>query len=858
MHYLSFRARYPRMQWHRQKGLPSTPDACRRRIAALRMDVRTRQAMGALLGLLMRRYTHWESWRQKKIGGKKGDRDPPFDSQTEAGSAEGNSGKTGRAEGGQQGTEGRQEEEGNGGDSTARVDEEGDGRIGSSGGGAGGTMGSSGNGIIGNVLLDEEQKFAKWDGGWKWNDVGHPQVANSLSNVMSAWASVRPWVSRPARRKRPGTVVARKPIYSVEKFPEKEKEKEKDSDKEKDKEEGKVGEKEKENVPEGPVENTGLGPVGRVPAAPVVPKKDLPGQGGVVRKATEVTVRKSLKAASAVELIKALLLNSTSDGQYSELLVAALRGLGDENVIAAFEYLREREIVVSGQGGRPFAVSQKLEEMALCLKSPGSDAHHCLEWIAENAGQILHGWLLVPSEQKSGHLLQILTHLASEEIRAVPFLPSVGVGESLEGPQRRGFRGEHLGRRIRGFPNILVGIQRQVMGLGALVALGTNTDEDEREEEGGKEGDESQEKIDSLKDKAGGLAAVLEDPGEGSGTVKEASCAQERGERLQKSDRTQEGRDRKDEDEEDVGELDVLVEGHEEDEEDAIEEEVGEGGEKDSFALDEAFKSIMESGERGLSLDELAKKNCYSEISNEGFEGIVKKLVARNKIKKVNAFDHVRFLAEKHADCFFLLPRSLPSTLEGNSYSRRGSTRLGHALPLGSSKQVTSERVSGTSFGPMGSALEGSSPYREVMVQREKDGRIPLEGNHFETITEARKEDKEKEKEKDLSELVPFRPWLSWDGEIHGPFLEGILRCILRTVLFKPGISEEQLINTVDMVTPQSCRDLLEVLQLEGSLWVRTVVQPKPKRPFWLKDSSGSKPKKNVHYFIRPSALHRL
>lgn len=119
---------------------------------------------------------------------------------------------------------------------------------------------------------------------------------------------------------------------------------------------------------------------------------------------------------------------------------------------------------MKGKDSRPFIMSSRFLEgwKNINLSSTlGRDAAEASNWLQKEEEQLVHGWLLVPHEQRVGHLLETLTSVASGDLVMVPFLPSYGLGESLEGPQKRGGRGESYGRRIRGFPNLLVGLQRQ-------------------------------------------------------------------------------------------------------------------------------------------------------------------------------------------------------------------------------------------------------------------------------------------------------------------------------------------------------------------------------------------------------------
>lgn len=174
----------------------------------------------------------------------------------------------------------------------------------------------------------------QWDPTWEWNDLSHPTVASTLDKVIKVHNQVKSWMSKP----RGGTLGLRGKLLVNQKVP--------------GGDTGKKGKQSEEKLDENE----------EIMVAGIEPKSEGQfgsGEGASVKlsRGPQLTsaVQNSVKVASAIELIKAMLLNSTPDGQYPELFVSMLKNYKSHEIATAFEFLRENNFVVS-QCFSPFAV----------------------------------------------------------------------------------------------------------------------------------------------------------------------------------------------------------------------------------------------------------------------------------------------------------------------------------------------------------------------------------------------------------------------------------------------------------------------------------------------------------------------
>ncbi|KAG2264721.1 hypothetical protein Bca52824_071800 [Brassica carinata] len=111
---------------------------------------------------------------------------------------------------------------------------------------------------------------------------------------------------------------------------------------------------------------------------------------------------------------------------------------------------------------------------------------------------------------------------------------------------------------------------------------------------------------------------------------------------------------------------------------------------------------------------------------------------------------------------------------------------------------------------------------------------------------------------------VPIYPWVNADGSINKVVFDGLVRRVLGTVMQNPGIPEDEIINLMDVLNPQSCRKLLELMRLDGYVKVREMMQTKFTGPPSLLNSlliTGPKKQELIsrkHLFANSKGLFTL
>jgi general transcription factor 3C polypeptide 1 len=102
---------------------------------------------------------------------------------------------------------------------------------------------------------------------------------------------------------------------------------------------------------------------------------------------------------------------------------------------------------------------------------------------------------------------------------------------------------------------------------------------------------------------------------------------------------------------------------------------------------------------------------------------------------------------------------------------------------------------------------------------------------------------------------VPILPWLTPDGGTNSRMLKALSRRVMGMVMLNPGVTEDQLVEHLNVLNPQTARQLLEILELDGHVKVRTILQPSPALPPRLlcnimqENLATTKPSWTRHYY---------
>uniref|UniRef100_A0A0D9WKZ9 Uncharacterized protein n=1 Tax=Leersia perrieri TaxID=77586 RepID=A0A0D9WKZ9_9ORYZ len=109
----------------------------------------------------------------------------------------------------------------------------------------------------------------------------------------------------------------------------------------------------------------------------------------------------------------------------------------------------------------------------------------------------------------------------------------------------------------------------------------------------------------------------------------------------------------------------------------------------------------------------------------------------------------------------------------------------------------------------------------------------------------------------------PILPWLNSDGSINSTVYEGFSRRIIGYVMQYPGIMEDDVIDRVNVLNPQTCRTLLGKLTIDKHLYVRVFDEPVSTAPTMLQNilrqGHNREPSKcGRRYFANPMSTFML
>ncbi|KAI9102884.1 hypothetical protein K1719_023323 [Acacia pycnantha] len=576
-----------------------------------------------------------------------------------------------------------------------------------------------------------------------------------------------------------------------------------------------------------------------------------------VRANVNQQVHESLAVSNLVELFKLVFLSTSTNPQASNLLADILRRYSEHDLFAAFNYLREKKIMIGGNGTQPFELSQHF--LHGISKSPfplntGRRAIKFSTWLHERAKDLTNVGANLAEDLECGDIFHLFALVSSGELSISPCLPDNGVGEaedmrntkrkadvceSLSGDKAKklksifGVEGEVISRREKGFPGIVISAR-------CATISGADT-------------------IDLFKDKD---TINNGQPFEGIFQLnKEQSCDYSPPEHMLEIFNSCET---------------VSIE--ENDNESSWDAMVGyarrlmapSNQEQTSVISAEVFRdihaAIQKAGDQGLSMEEVSRIINFPGVDVDGI--IVDVLEAFGQALKVNAYASVRVV-----DALYRCKYSLP-TVSG----------FHQAVQLPSSIR-TIEKSDGT-----------RKPY-ELEKQDNNHANLPREGNnstdqvHKVTIlnlpsgaldseNETRHKDKgfmqdqavlprvncEKETAKISSgeSRVPILPWINGDGTVNQVVFKGLKRRVLGIVMQNPGMLEDAIIHQMQVLNPQSCRTLLEIMVLDRHLIVRKMQQNRPVGfPSLLQNLSGVKSNQEKvicrsHFFANPMSSSLL
>ncbi|ESQ28334.1 hypothetical protein EUTSA_v10017997mg [Eutrema salsugineum] len=563
-----------------------------------------------------------------------------------------------------------------------------------------------------------------------------------------------------------------------------------------------------------------------------------------------IQVRKSLAVSTAVELLKLVFLSMPTAPGMPNLLEDTLRRYSERDLFTAYSYLRDKKILVGGSGGQPFVLSQNF--LHSISKSPfpantGARAAKFSSWLLEHERDLMTGGVALTSDLQCGDVLNLFSLVSSGELSISVSLPEEGVGEPGD---RRGLKrraddieeseadnakkskllgeGEINFRKEKGFPGIAVSVRRVTLPTANAIEL--FKDDDSRtgelhfnsgETNIGGESDDTKELLNST-DATVVPGSQGDSPWQAMASFASISMAK------------------------------------------IADEQVSLFSPR---VFETVSNSLQKAGDQGLSIEEVHR--LIDLTGKEDCDCVVDVLQTFGLALKVNGYDNPRVVHSFYRSKYFLTleegktsDNNLQLPLPVNYLERAfGEHRSDDVSTICITSQGEQENVAGNSVHKV--TILNLPEIAQTCGSHEASIEAPSVTPFVTFGTGTKGETKESTSEISPVPIFPF-PWVNADGSINKVVFDGLVRRVLGTVLQNPGIPEDEIVNRMDVLNPQSCRKLLELMTLDGYIKVREMVQTKFTGPPSLLSSllvaGPRKPEliRRRHFFANSKGLFAL
>ncbi|KAM1240865.1 hypothetical protein ACFX2J_046133 [Malus domestica] len=567
-------------------------------------------------------------------------------------------------------------------------------------------------------------------------------------------------------------------------------------------------------------------------------------------------VSKSLAVSNAVELFKLVFLSTSTAPEVPNLLAEIIRRYSECDLFAAFNYLRERKIMVGGNDSQHFSLSQQFLHnisMSPFPTNSGKRANKFAHWLCERDKDLMEGGIDLPSDLQCGDIFHLFALVSSGELSISPCLPDEGMGEAedlrtskrkidcndfLDGDKTKKLKsfvvgeGEIISRREKGFPGIKVSVYRAAFSTAHAVDLFKDDTPVGKNFGGsyqlvGTSGlsalsppDHMKEILDSCS-----TVSVLDSESPWEGMVRYAEH--------------------------------LLPSSSAQDQSSPIRPEV----------FRSVYSAIQKAGDQGLSIRDVSRiENIPGERMTEF---IIDVLQTFERVLKVNAYDSVRFVDSLYRDKYFMT--SVPGSCQ--NFEPTSSRK-----PLGG---VDGDLI----LHPKNCDIGGAHSKGDIIMNADDVHKVTFLNfpeKVFELSDEKRTscvpkgcmegkevsprgDDVDESSRSSSGKLcVPILPWINGDGTINKIIYKGLRRRVLGVVMQNPGMIEDEIIRRMDVLNPQSCRKLLELLILDKHIYVKKMHHTMPNGiPSVLRTLFGSsftEPKLvcHEHFFANPMSTSLL
>ncbi|PON47054.1 hypothetical protein PanWU01x14_246710 [Parasponia andersonii] len=562
-------------------------------------------------------------------------------------------------------------------------------------------------------------------------------------------------------------------------------------------------------------------------------------------------VYKSLAISNAVELFKLIFLSTSTAPTVPNMLAEILRRYSEHDLFAAFNYLREKRNMVGGNGSQPFSLSQQFMHNVSKSSFPtnsGLRASKFANWLHEREKDLTRG-IDLTADLQCGDIFHLFALVSSGQLSLSPCLPDEGVGEaedtrslkrkidnyeSSDGDKSKKLKslvaaeGEIISRREKGFPGIAVSIQQTAFSTADVVELfkaedtcageAHNCGNDIRDTISGPTSLSDSDHVKEILNSDSNIS-IVENISESPWIAMAGYAAS-------------------------------LL---------SIHSDLENSSPIDPEVFRAVYTAIRKAGDQGLSIDEVSQ--LINTPGEKNPEIIVSVLQTFGRVLKVNAFDSVHVIDALYRSKYFLTSAAVmcqdlkaPSgvkTIQGDNSHLSGGPHTQEEANTNADDVHTVSILNFPEEITESFNENQTKDLHEVCIQ----GRLILSGG-----------DKEDEPFKISSgELcVPILPWINGDGTINKAVYKGLRRRVIGIVMQNPGILEDEIINRMDVLNPQSCRKLLELMILDKHLIVRKMQQTASNVPppilgtLFRSGFSKSKLVCRDHFFANPTSTFLL
>ncbi|XP_057527985.1 uncharacterized protein LOC130806801 isoform X4 [Amaranthus tricolor] len=552
-------------------------------------------------------------------------------------------------------------------------------------------------------------------------------------------------------------------------------------------------------------------------------------------------INQSLAVSCAVELFKLVFLTNSKAVEMPNLLAETLCCYSEHDLFSAFDYLRQKKILVGNGPSQPFVLSQSFLRNLSLTPFPANTrkrANKLASWLCERGKELMEGTVDLPSDLQCGDIFHLCALVYSGELSIFPVLPPEGVGEAEDSRcmKRRyddheiednGVSKKHkchsiqeceiFSRREKGFPGIKVSLSRAAILRSSIVEFFEGEDHvnlfNEKEQfyaTLGQKVSRTLSSIDSVEEKLLDFSSIAPATvifGDSIWEVMTNYTIQD----LEKHDNQKH------------------VQLHPE-------------------LIKTVYTNVKQAGDQGLNMMKISE--CLGMESSILAEHVVGVLQLFGLVLRVNGYNSVRVVNGQYRTKYFLTSKATCSLDVASSSAPQREETCTHNESARSESEVY--RIDEGEAQSQNSSREVLPLSNANQVHKKHEAWSTIKW----TSAEGRKENQNSDNS--ASNFQPIVPWINGDGTINGIVHRGLTRRIFGIVIQNPGILEENIVSQMGALNPQSCRMLLDSMVLDKHLIVRKMTQSTwstiPGLLESLSDSLFRKPKYvcRQHYFANP------